>query len=510
MYAPPFDVSEVDVVIADEEEICLAAGGSALRRFGFVHVHEAETGEDAMAKVAELQQRGGSVSYAGRHDRSLPIIVVLDMKMPDAVGCAKQLCELYRHRGLRREPFLVRASSSLKPDQKSLFHCAVPKTFATYALQCCFENCQHWWIHEGGQPGKVQLNVSVYAAPSLDALPMMTETFGRQAAARTQTAPMSRMTSEPTSPPLMTPTNVNRTTAGNSIESLDNLAPPPTPFEDVQMVCLVGRGSFGRVYRARWDISTVALKVVEEFDQAKPSIMAFEGKLSSSLAHPNLVQTFKYAVRDIASPAGATNSLRGFELWIVQEWCSLGTLSLKITSREIMENGGFDEVVEVSAEVSSAAHYLHCRGIIHGDLTASNILLVERRCNKGYTCKISDFGLARILDNGASGINTATMGTVAYMPPELFQLEGCALTKKVDVYAFGVIMWQLCTSSTPFEGLQPTQVVVMVAQGASIDLPPGVPDAIVRLFKACVARKPIDRPFFAQIVQDLLKLAILS
>mmetsp|Transcript_79684 Transcript_79684/g.228695 ORF Transcript_79684/g.228695 Transcript_79684/m.228695 type:complete len:343 (+) Transcript_79684:3-1031(+) len=331
-----------------------------------------------------------------------------------------------------------------------------------------------------------------------------------QPAASSQTAPMSRMVSEPTSPPQMTPTNVNRTTAGNSIESLDNLAPPPTPFEDVQMVCLVGRGSFGRVYRARWDISTVALKVVEEFDQAKPSIMAFEGKLSSSLAHPNLVQTFKYAVRDIASPAGATNSLRGFELWIVQEWCSLGTLSLKITSREIMENGGFDEVVEVSAEVSSAAHYLHCRGIIHGDLTASNILLVERRCNKGYTCKISDFGLARILDNGASGINTATMGTVAYMPPELFQLEGCALTKKVDVYAFGVIMWQLCTSSTPFEGLQPTQVVVMVAQGASIDLPPGVPDAIVRLFKACVARKPIDRPFFAQIVQDLLKLAILS
>mmetsp|Transcript_71979 Transcript_71979/g.187256 ORF Transcript_71979/g.187256 Transcript_71979/m.187256 type:complete len:544 (-) Transcript_71979:159-1790(-) len=543
MYAPPFDVSEVDVVIADDEEICLAAGGSALRRFGFVHVHEAETGQDAMAKVAELQQRGGLVSFAGRHDRSLPIIVVLDMKMPDAVGCAKQLCELYRQRGLRREPFLVRASSSLKPDQKSLFHCAVPKTFATYALQCCFENCQHWWIQGGGQPGKVQLNVSVYAAPSLDALPIMSEKLGRlvsapassHAVAKTQIAPMPRRISEPTSPthvqaqaarpqmspmprmvsepsssPHVTPSNFNRTTAGNSIESLDNLAPPPTPFEDVQMVCLVGRGSFGRVYRARWDISTVALKVVEEFDQAKPSIMAFEGKLSSSLAHPNLVQTFKYAVRDILSPAGATNSLRGFELWIVQEWCSLGTLSLKISSREIMENGGFDEVVEVSAEVSSAAHYLHCRGIIHGDLTASNILLVERRCNKGYTCKISDFGLARILDNGASGINTATMGTVAYMPPELFQLEGCALTKKVDVYAFGVIMWQLCTSSTPFEGLQPTQVVVMVAQGASIDLPPGVPDAIVRLFKACVARKPNDRPFFAQIVQDLLKLAILS
>jgi len=280
----------------------------------------------------------------------------------------------------------------------------------------------------------------------------------------------------------------------------------------------VGRGSFGRVYRARWDISTVALKVVEHFEEAKPSIMAFEGKLSSSLAHPNLVQTFKYSVRDLV-PAGDdadrkqqddSSMLRGFELWIVQEWCGLGTLSSKISKKELHYHGGYGEVIEVCAEIASAAHYLHGRGIIHGDLTASNILLVERRCPKGYTCKVSDFGLARVLDSGASGINTATMGTVTYMPPELFQLEGCALTKKVDVYAFGVILWQLCTSSTPFEGLQPTQVVVMVAQGATLELPDTVPKQLARIFATSVARKPSDRPPFERIVHDLLKMANLE
>merc|ERR1740121_3428998 len=185
-----------------------------------------------------------------------------------------------------------------------------------------------------------------------------------------------------------------------------------------------------------------------------------------------------YSIRD--ARGSSEGSARGFEVWIVQEWCGLGTLSQKISKKEIVEKGGFSEVVEVCAEISSAASYLHSRGIIHGDLTASNVLLVERRCPKQYVAKITDFGLARVLDNGASKINTATMGTVTYMPPELFQLEGSALTKKVDVYAFGVLRWQLCTSGTPFEGLQPTQVVVMVAQGATLELPQGVPPGAAR------------------------------
>jgi serine/threonine protein kinase len=311
-----------------------------------------------------------------------------------------------------------------------------------------------------------------------------------------------------------TPSSLPTKGAGNSIESLDNLAPPRPPFEDVEMICLVGRGSFGRVYRARWDISTVALKVVEHFDQAKPSHMTFEGRLSSSLAHPNLVQTFKYSSRDLPAAEAVENSQedrpRGYELWIVQEWCGLGTLGMKIGRKEILPQDSFCEVIEVCTEISSAAHYLHSRGIIHGDLTSSNILLVERRCPKGYVCKVSDFGLARVLDSGASRINTATMGTVTYMPPELFQLEGCCLTKKVDVYAFGVILWQLCTNSSPFEGLQPTQVVVMVANGATLELPENVRPDLAKVFAASVARRAADRPAFARIVQDLLKMATLE
>jgi len=259
----------------------------------------------------------------------------------------------------------------------------------------------------------------------------------------------------------------------------------------------------------------VAIKIIEHYDQGKPAMMAFEGALSTNLAHPNLVQTFKYSVRDL-KPAvtgardGNQKGLWGFEVWIVQEWCGLGTLNAKLTTMDTVRRGAFAEVIEVGAEISSAAYYLHTRGIIHGDLTANNVLLVERACPKGYVTKVTDFGLARVLDNGASGIMTATMGTVTYMPPELFQLAGCSLTKKVDVYAFGVILWQLCSGQQPFDGLQPTQVVVMVAQGATLEMPDGVPDSITNMFKLCITRKASLRPGFERVLPELLKLAKLN
>mmetsp|Transcript_24763 Transcript_24763/g.53852 ORF Transcript_24763/g.53852 Transcript_24763/m.53852 type:complete len:543 (+) Transcript_24763:101-1729(+) len=533
----PTLLTEVDVVVALVEDICLAACASALERIGVPkdRIHEAEGGKEVLATVADLQDR-----YESRIGQpGAPIVVFLDSLLPDldsgsTCSVARQLCANSRRDSRKREsrePFLVYASSRHKPQDSGCFHCAVPKTFASAALQSCFEYCQQWYEQGGGQAASTPRNFSAYVSPSQTDIRGLCigELVDRQLqssihklhsnsnSSSSSNVPVSILISSPElvhaqhvqklgkTTPIVSPASTRRSSVGNTIESLENLAPPLPPFEDVKMVSLVGRGSFGRVYLARWDVSTVALKVVKSYDQEKPSLMAFEGKLSSSLTHPNLVQTFKYAVRDIV-PAAHSNALRGFELWIVQEWCNLGSLTPKIASGEIMQNGGFREVTEVAAEIASAANYLHCRSIIHGDLTPSNVLLTERRCPKGYICKVSDFGLARVLDSGASGIDTATMGTVAYMPPELFQLEGCALTKKVDVYAFGVILWQLCSSSLPFDGLQPTQVVVMVAQGASLELPDNVPEDLSATFRAAVSRQPAERPHFSQIVQDLLKI----
>lgn len=549
----PFDVAEVDVVVADAEDICRAAAASALKKFGFLRVHECESGDEALQAVTCLQ--GNPAAYPGPSSerRRVPIIAFLDHRMSGAssLDCVRKLCSLFQ-RGvvLPREPFLVCASNKhlLSRSDERFFHCSVLKTFEMSRITYVFDCCVQWWAHGGGEPGRRKPTLDGYyrrtdavslgsLGPSLSvstcpALPLFQSlgvatcpalpTFQAGAgesdtdedlplAQPINPAPGSWSTSTQSFNPTVGSGGFQSPSrSGNSVESLGSLLPPKPPFEDVEMKCLVGRGSFGRVYRARWDVATVALKVVEHYEQGTPAMIAFEGALSASLAHPNLVQTFKYSIRHV-HPEGESNDLGhtdprlcGFEVWIVQEWCGLGTLSQKLSRKEMLDAGGFAEVAEVSAEIASAASYLHSRGIIHGDLTSSNVLLVERSVPKGYSAKVTDFGLARVLDKGASAIKTATMGTVTYMPPELFQLEGNALTKKVDVYAFGVILWQLCTSDTPFEGLQPTQVVVMVSQGASLELPAGVPERLSRIFLQSVARNPADRPGFERIVRDLM------
>eukprot|EP00747_Dinoflagellata_sp_TGD_P070055 gnl/TRDRNA2_/TRDRNA2_156415_c0_seq1.p1 gnl/TRDRNA2_/TRDRNA2_156415_c0~~gnl/TRDRNA2_/TRDRNA2_156415_c0_seq1.p1 ORF type:complete len:535 (-),score=73.84 gnl/TRDRNA2_/TRDRNA2_156415_c0_seq1:73-1632(-) len=505
----PFNVSDLDVVVADDEDICRFAAVNNLEKFGFLRnkVHEVENGEEVLAKVKELE-RGAA-----------PIIVILSSRLND---CARALYE-------RGSVYLVLASAKRLADlDGAVCHCSVPKTFTQACLNDVFTQCVNWWTSGQGATTRNWTASSVQHPP---ASPSPTSTMPQPHAQpqRQWTANSTRI--EPPKPELspalpryepppraepetpsakadavVDPEDIQR---GNSLASLTALLPARPPFEDVEMVCLAGRGSFGRVYRARWHASPVALKVVDQCDEGKPGSMAFEGALSASLAHPNLVQTFKFSVRETKGQSQSADSLRMYEVWIVQEWCSLGTLHQRISKGKSLKDG-YQEVIECCTEIASAFAYLHDRGIIHGDLTAGNVLLAEKKCSKGYITKVSDFGLARVLVNGASGINTATMGTVTYMPPELFQLEGCALTKKVDVYAFGIITWLLCTRRLPFDGLQPAQVVVMVAQGATLNLPEEVPTALGNLYKSTVARTPEQRPGFDRIVQELLIMADLK
>jgi len=484
-----FDKGQVDVLVLDVEDICRLSATSALKRFGFSasRIHEAGDDEEVLQKVQEIQTK----------DAATPVIVFLPQRFTS----------LFVKHTLIREPFLV-CTSADRTISGGHYHFSMDKTYDPVKLSSCFEQCQRWWAEGACAPGQWEAAVADVPAPVPPPVPAKKEVQvipkGPTASAGySSNASTAKSASESNLPEHLA-------LGGNTLDSLDMLLPPKPPYEDIVLISLVGRGSFGRVYKARWDVAPVAVKVVEHFDNSgKESIMQFEGALAASLAHPNLVQTFKHSIRETTSSCkknGALQTMRGCEVWIVQEWCSLGTLNNKIISKEILTKGGWPEVTEVCTEVASGAMYLHERGIIHGDLTSCNVLLVERPVKKGYTAKVSDFGLARVLDNGMSGIQTATIGTVTSMPPELFQLEGCALTKKVDVYAFGVIMWQVCTGTMPFAGLQPTQVVVMVAQGATLEMPSEVPSTLHEIFKQSVHRSPQVRVGFGLVLQGLLKI----
>lgn len=555
--AAGFELCELDAVVADDSEICRAAAASALvgARVQAQRVHEVESCQEAVALVRRLQQSETDA-------RRVPVIVFLDMYMPGGLHSAQECCSIYAGGPVLREPFLVCSSAKrLKSSAASYFHCYVGKLFESEGINSVLNACRQWQADGGGEPGLRAVHLAPASRsflPSLGKWPSMDQLPGvdlsprsppvhtldsgasdeprRSGSAAAEVKPVGLTDVEGPAPtpaaavphtpcagasdgvlpvgPVHPVSSVPPATQANASESgektLDNVSSEATlkpPFDDVQMIGLVGRGHYGRVYKAHWGTTPVALKVVEHpvNDQTSHPTAIFEGALSATLAHPNLVQTFKFSVR----PVIAGNQVGGYEVWIMQEWCGLGTLSQKVAQRphQRMMGTSTEEVVEVACEIASAASYLHSRGIIHGDLEANNVLLTVRQSlRKGYVIKLSDFGLARILPGRKSSINTPFIGTEVYMPPELFKLDGRCLTQKVDIYAFGVILWQLCSGERPFAEIQPAQIGAMVSQGTSLTMPDFVPTPLHDVFTQCTDRAPEQRPAFDRLLLDLKKL----
>jgi len=295
-----------------------------------------------------------------------------------------------------------------------------------------------------------------------------------------------------------TSTSCGRPKRGNTVEAVASLKPPKPPFDDVRLLRMVGAGSFGKVYYGLWMGSPVAVKIIESETREKHKRFepAFEAVLSASMAHPHLVQTFMSSSRTKPKAESVGEDDQTAETWLVQEWCDRGTLGAYCNVSRI-EGAGLVEVLEISMDIAGAGSYLHTRGIIHGDLTANNVLIKTMVTRKGYVCKICDFGLARVLEEDSTDIMTTQLGTVTHMPPELFAVVGgVRLTAMADIYAAGILLWQALLGESPFKGLTPPQVVVRISQGKGLSLPPEVPHGLRRVFEACTSRDPAERPTF--------------
>ncbi|GLI62013.1 hypothetical protein VaNZ11_004588 [Volvox africanus] len=184
-------------------------------------------------------------------------------------------------------------------------------------------------------------------------------------------------------------------------------------------------------------------------------------------------------------------------------------------------------------EVALGMAFLHHNNIIHGDLKPGNVLLKSsRQDQRGFVVKISDFGLSRVLHssgvthqhlmatctNGSSsggGVSAGAVGetdgefmggaldgTVPYLAPEL--INNCQRSKASDVWAYGVLLWQLVTGHRPYDGLMQFQIMAAVSSGEQLlSWPSGAHPALVHLGRACLAYNPRDRPSFAQVVRRL-------
>ncbi|XP_060218600.1 U-box domain-containing protein 33-like isoform X2 [Lycium barbarum] len=195
----------------------------------------------------------------------------------------------------------------------------------------------------------------------------------------------------------------------------------------------IGEGGYGSIYRGLLRHTQVAIKMLHPHSLQGPSEFQQEVNILSKLRHPNIVTLIG------ACP----------EAWtLVYEYLPNGSLEDRLTCKGNTPPLSWQTRIHVAAELCCALIFLHsctARGVIHGDLKPSNILL-----DANFVSKLSDFGICRVISEEDFSENSTTLGyrtdpkgTFAYMDPEF--LETGELTPKSDVYSFGIILLRLLT-----------------------------------------------------------------
>ena len=240
---------------------------------------------------------------------------------------------------------------------------------------------------------------------------------------------------------------------------------------------LVASGGMATVYQAE-DVRLerkVALKIIHPHLAQDPSFrqkFIAEARIAARLSHPNLVNVFDQ---------GADGDLA----FLAMEFVSGITLRDALKDFGVLEASRALEIYEPILAGLAAAHRA---GVLHRDLKPENVLLAD-----SGQIKLSDFGLARDIDN-----NTATgslIGTVAYLSPELIT-RGTADARS-DVYAAGILLFEMLTGRQPFEGEQAVQIAYQHANDnvpAPSSLIPSVPALLDELVLWATARDPQNRP----------------
>ncbi|TNJ26243.1 Kinase, NEK [Giardia muris] len=256
----------------------------------------------------------------------------------------------------------------------------------------------------------------------------------------------------------------------------------PDELSSFQLTGRLGRGAFGTVFSA-WseEHGNCALKVVEyeEMERTIVDSLRREMRTISSLKHPHVLRYHR--VHD--DPDNGT-------AYLVMEWCS-GTLLDEVRGRgERGEPFRDEEVWRCLQEMASGLAYLHEKRHVHRDLKPGNVLL-----SSDGRCVLGDFGLARTL--GDSSRMSTLVGTFGYMAPEIHQGEN--YDKSVDVWALGVMGYEMCTHALPFEN------VAAVLNETSAPSLEGRPSDLADLISRMLSKDPKDRPTAREVLEEAVR-----
>ncbi|KAF6257949.1 hypothetical protein COO60DRAFT_1626631 [Scenedesmus sp. NREL 46B-D3] len=333
---------------------------------------------------------------------------------------------------------------------------------------------------------------------------------------------------------------------------------------ELQLGSLIGAGSFGRVFLGCVGGREVAIKVVHHDTRSAPQV-ASEVELMMKFDHPNLIKAYEYvtwgsagvsvrltrplravillpskisAFRKhwavvvssggdsgngngviVGGSGAASGPQRMLETWIICELANAGNL----------QDAGM--VLSTLSGVAKGMQWLHAHNVLHGDLKAANVMLSivatgggsseakegqaddsKQQADDGddgakheLLAKVADFGLSRMMCEGATHLSTHTVGTITHQPPEL--MRSGRLSKPADVFSFGVMMWEVIMAAHPWKGMMMGEIMnkVMV-EGQRLKFGAMVPKAYAAVAEQCWQEDPADRPTFAQLLAQLQQL----
>lgn len=215
-------------------------------------------------------------------------------------------------------------------------------------------------------------------------------------------------------------------------------------FGNYKIEALLGQGGMGSVFRAR-DIQLdrlVALKVMHSEIAAHEELrkrFLQEARAIAALDHPNIIQIYSFYAAE--------------ELLLVMEYVTGGSLREYLRSLQSSnQTMDIEEAVVLIKQLASALHYAHNQGMVHRDVKPDNILLKSVSMSSGVNFKalLTDFGLAKLAENAVvQTMGHNPMGTLPYMPPE--QIKGDVIDGRADLYALGILMYELLVGELPFK-----------------------------------------------------------
>lgn len=254
-------------------------------------------------------------------------------------------------------------------------------------------------------------------------------------------------------------------------------------LDHYEVLTEIGSGGMGTVYRARDQVlhRDVAIKFLSAamLEKAGGEHLLLEARTASSLSHPNICTI--HEVRETSD-----------EFYVVMELIEGRSLN------ELITQGGLpnETVLRYGIQIADALAHAHDRSVVHRDLKSSNVMVTSEG-----RVKVLDFGLAMSLDKGPLdqvtrtivdlGSGSELVGTLSYMAPEI--LRGEAATFQSDIWALGVLLFEMAAGSLPFHGSTGIEMGSAILQQQAPPLPAHVPPGLTAVVQRCLAKEPALR-----------------